>query len=828
MQILYDIAVVLLVIILMPYFFYRLCREDGFGERLKQSFGFLPRHALDKVAKKNCIWIHAASVGEIVATSPLVREIKKEIPDQPILISVVTCSGYVMAKRIIEDADSIIYFPLDLPFLATHIVKKIRPLIFLPVETELWPNLLKAARKYNVAVMMVNGRISDKSVKRYRYMFSLLSDMIGTVNKFAMQSQIDASYIIRLGADPKLVTVTGNTKFDQTYTTAELAEKEELLRQFGLSDEDKIIIAGSTHKGEEEYVLEAFQQVRQKDPTAKLIIAPRKIIRKADVYALAEQYGFRSMYRTDPAIQTKPYDVLVLDTIGELGRVYSIATVVYVGGSLVAHGGHNILEPASHGKAIVVGRYMFNFKDTYTLFSKRSACSTVQNSAELAIELIRLLTDKVAREAMEAESLQIICENRGASKRTAIILRRLLDDLEANEKMIAVPSSEPVENVQTYLFDLVHSTKRKTFWGRIIVSCLWIFSRIYQGLVNLKLWLYKNNFLHREDINCFVISIGNITVGGTGKTPTAQKLAKDIRNMGYKVAILNRGYRAKWTGDVGVVSDGKKLLMSVAEAGDEAYLLAKSLPDVPILIGPDRSLTGKYAIEHFGTEVAILDDGYQHWQLQRDMDILLVDAINIFGNEYVLPRGTLREELSHVDRADVCLLTKVDQAAPNSCAYIHSVLKKYNPQAQIVESIHNPKGFIEIADWSLSIAQKQKCIQDLAGQHIIAVSAIGNPASLEQTLQSIGTVIVQSIRYPDHHDYAEQEIEDILMQAEKVGADAIIITDKDAVKFPLSIVQKKDRLPIYIISIEIKFQAGAQHFTDYLRSSLKQYFAVTK
>ena len=166
MQIFYNIAAIIIVILIIPVFMIRSVREKGFVERIKQSLGFFPDHALDKVAKKHCIWVHAASVGEIVATSPLIKEFRKEFPQSPILVSVVTTSGYEMANRIIKDADAIIYFPLDLPFLAGHVLRRIHPRVFLPVETELWPNFLKTARKLHIPVMMVNGRISDRSVKQ--------------------------------------------------------------------------------------------------------------------------------------------------------------------------------------------------------------------------------------------------------------------------------------------------------------------------------------------------------------------------------------------------------------------------------------------------------------------------------------------------------------------------------------------------------------------------------------------------------------------------------------------------------------------------------------
>ena len=819
MQILYNIVATLLVILLIPYFIVRIIREKGFWGRMVQSLGFLPRHALDKVAGKNCIWIHASSVGEIVATSPIIKEFRKEFPNTPILVSVVTNTGYTMANRIIKNADSIIYFPLDLPWLPEMMIKKIRPRVFLPVETELWPNFLKATRKYKIPVMMVNGRISDKSVKRYKYMFSILSDMIGTVSKFAMQSDIDASYIIRLGADEKLVTVTGNTKFDQTYTNVTSEEKKAMLKELCLDDAEGIFLAGSTHKGEEDAVLKAFTVLKQEHPKVKLLIAPRSILRKDEIAHICHKYGFKSAFRT--VLKEKPshdHDVVILDTIGELGRVYSLGDVIFVGGSLSRHGGHNILEPAAHGKAIIVGPHMFNFKDTHVLFSKRNACITVKNAKELSAAVLELFDDSDKRHAMEAETLQIIADNRGASRRSAVILRKLLDECE--QVPIQVRSTEKIENLQTYLYKLVHDKEKHSIPAKCFLGVLYGFSLIYRGLVNFQLNLYKWGVCRQVKLNCFVISIGNITVGGTGKTPTAKLLARYIQNLGYKVAILNRGYRAKWKGDVGVVSNGKEVFMSADEAGDEAYLLARSLPDIPVLIGTDRTITGKYAVDNFHVDVVILDDGYQHWQLKRDLNILLVDAINVFGNGHMLPRGTLRESLPHLDRADICLLTKVDQAAPGACEEIRSTLARYNDHALVVESTHKPLGFIEIANLFSREQRKVLSVDTMKGHKVIAMSAIGNPASFEQTLSDIGAVITESLRFPDHHDYTEQEIIEVMHQAEEQGAEAIIVTDKDAVKIPESLLNQERPIPIYIISIEVTMLGKSRELFDFLEKKL--------
>ena len=823
MQLLYNIAALLIVLLIVPMFLVRAVRERGFVERIRQSFGFFPEHALDKVEKTDCIWVHAASVGEIVATSPLIKEFRKEFPKSPILVSVVTTSGYEMANRIIKDADAIIYFPLDLPWLAGHVLKRIRPRVFLPVETELWPNFLKTARQIHVPVMMVNGRISDKSVRQYKHLHSILRDMIGTVKVFAMQSPIDAEYIMRLGAPKELVTVTGNTKFDQTYTDVSPAEKQALIESMGLQENDGIFLAGSTHRGEEEFVLQAFRAVREKHPGARLVIAPRELLRTAEVSHICKSAGFTVARRTELQERVGAgEDVVILDTIGELGRIYSIADVVYVGGSLIPHGGHNILEPAAHGKAIIVGHHMFNFKDTHALFTKRNACITVNNAAELARETVRLFDDSEHRRRMEAETLAIVSENKGASRKSAIILHEMLEAYESQaENLHRVRATQKLANFQTYFIDLVHSKEVDGVFTNLLLVVLYVFSLLYGLLLNARLAGYRAGLFSKKRLGCFVISLGNVTVGGTGKTPTAQRLARDIRDMGYRVVILNRGYRAKWHGEVGIVSDGEKLHMDAAEAGDEAYMLAKHLPNVPVLIGAERAKTGRYAIEHFGAEVAILDDGYQHWQLARDLDILLIDAVNVFGNGHILPRGTLREPISHIDRADVCLLTKVDQAEDGACAYIKETVHKYNTGAQIVESVHHPRCFVPLADWYTNIAGDGIDVSRIQGKRIMAVSAIGNPASFEQTLASLGAVIVESLRYPDHHDYTMSEMTGVFSQAERRDVEAIVITEKDAVKIPADVARETWSVPVYVISVEVTFGEGAEEMRLRLRENLE-------
>ena len=431
MYILYNILIILVFIFLaLPYFLYRLVVEKGFGHRFRQNMGLVRREEIAPVADTNCIWLHGASVGEMVAISPLVKEIKNLMPERKILVSAVTVGGYDMARQIMPEADAIINFPLDLPFVASSMVSRIRPGIFIMVETELWPNFLRAIRERNIPAMMMNGRISEKSARSYRYLSGLLRDMLNTINLFCMQSSIDAKYITQLGADPEKIIVTGNTKFDQTYAEVSPEDLATYKTELGLGkDAYPVIVAGSTHRTEEEAVLTSFTALRKKYPHARLIIAPRKLNRIEEIKKVNAKFGYEMGFRSklkEMEGMRPEFPVLMLDTIGELGRIYAIGDIVFVGGSLVRYGGHNVLEPAAHAKPILVGPSMEDFKDSFSLLSKAGACRMVSDTDGLTEAFLEIAGDDVLRKKMGDASIQIIRENRGAALKTIHYLTDLL------------------------------------------------------------------------------------------------------------------------------------------------------------------------------------------------------------------------------------------------------------------------------------------------------------------------------------------------------------------------------------------------------------------
>lgn len=430
---LYNVLLLVYWATLIPMLIYRLIREEGFYQRIKQSIGFLPDDLKEKISNRHAIWVHAASVGEIVAASPIVREMRKTHPNEIIIVSVVTATGFRMAHQIIKGADGILYFPLDLPYLTDRILTIVKPRAIVLVETEIWPNFLRIAARKNIPVMMMNGRISRRSSSRYRMITFFTRRVLSTIYVFCMQSRIDAQYIIDIGADPNKVIVTGNTKYDQTYGIVTDEEKKRYLKELGFDENTyPIMIAGSTHKGENVSVYKAFCNIRNHFPGAKLIIAPRYIHQADLIYDEGVKHGVTMVKRSDMVAGKQiagSYDGVLLDTIGELGRVYSLGDLIFVGGSLAHIGGHNILEPAAHGKPIVVGPNMFNFVEIFDLLSSRGACVMVRNEEEFIDTCLDILIHPEKAEEMKRHCLEIVEENQGATKKNLDELQRLLDEV---------------------------------------------------------------------------------------------------------------------------------------------------------------------------------------------------------------------------------------------------------------------------------------------------------------------------------------------------------------------------------------------------------------
>jgi 3-deoxy-D-manno-octulosonic-acid transferase len=369
-------------------------------------------------------------VGEALTARALAADLKARYPRLRLYLSTTTMAGQQVAKRNLQHVDAVFYFPFDWAFIVRRTLHIVKPRVFVMMETEIWPNLLRICRARGVKTVMINGRISSRSYPRYRLVRPFFRRVLADVDRFCMQSDESARRLIDLGADPAKVSVTGSLKFDSLQVAAPVAHgkpRERVLRFFRLSPNRVVVMAGSTMKPEEAAVFNAFRRIKTLVPGALLIVAPRQPQRFGEVERLARDAGFATVRRSDLPIDADPRaDVVVLDTLGELAQLYQLATAVFVGGSLADHGGHNILEPAIFGKPVVFGPHMHNFKEIADAFLTNDAAVQVQTERELEGALLALVTDPVRRARLGAAARALVEANRGAKDKTLAVIAELL------------------------------------------------------------------------------------------------------------------------------------------------------------------------------------------------------------------------------------------------------------------------------------------------------------------------------------------------------------------------------------------------------------------
>jgi 3-deoxy-D-manno-octulosonic-acid transferase len=420
----YSLGLALAFFLALPWFLWKGRATGKYLRTFRERMGRLPVYL--NVDGDRSIWIHAVSVGEVLAARPLIAALKERFPAHRVFVSTTTMTGNAVARKNVRGTDGLFYAPFDWPGPVRKALETLNPALLVLVETELWPNLIHEARRRGTRVAVVNGRVSLRSFSRYRRVRRFLKRVLGDVDLFLMQGQAHAQRIREMGAPDERVRVTGNLKFDAVAS----ARTPERLARLILGDAHRrrpLWVAGSTVAGEEEIILRAFHRVRERLPGTGLILAPRHPERFAEVPALIEAAGFRCRRRTalDPGTW-RDGEVLLLDTLGELAQLYALATVVFVGGSLVPSGGHNILEPAMAGKAVVVGPHMANFQEIADQFRAEAAMVEVSSAEELAREVLSLLTDDERRRRLGERARNLIDRNRGALRGTVDALSGLV------------------------------------------------------------------------------------------------------------------------------------------------------------------------------------------------------------------------------------------------------------------------------------------------------------------------------------------------------------------------------------------------------------------
>lgn len=395
--------------------------------------GFLPGDlALDKP-----IWIHAVSVGEVMAVRCLVDELRRVYPDKEFVISTVTVTGNKIAQDIAKQGDFITYLPLDLSFIVRSVIGRVSPSLFVIAETEIWPNLISCLYRKNIPIVAVNGRVSDASFRGYCSIKFLLKPVLKKINLSLVQTERDAERLMRLGVSQDKIHITGNMKFDVKDYAPHLLRQTEIYKKdypdfrskLCLGSQDKLFVAGSTHAGEEEIILEVYKELQRDFSDLKLLIAPRHPERSEEIAKVVSRFGFCSVYVSNLPFKCStciPKSVFILDTVGELISFYGIADIVFVGGSLIKKGGHNILEPASMAKPILFGSHMFNFRDIADLFLNNEAAIMIYDQVDLRTKIADLLNNPSKAIELGQRAQQLILQNQGASKRNVEYIKAVV------------------------------------------------------------------------------------------------------------------------------------------------------------------------------------------------------------------------------------------------------------------------------------------------------------------------------------------------------------------------------------------------------------------
>jgi 3-deoxy-D-manno-octulosonic-acid transferase len=718
---LYRLLQALISPAVLVYFQLRILRNWKFAGTLGQRLGFLPREYKQTAA--GAIWFHAVSVGEAMAIVPLVERARVEFPKSAVFVSVGTLAGYATAKEKFG-AGCVFYAPVDYAFAVRRVLRAIRPSLLVVAETEIWPNLFREAKRTGCGLVVVNGRISDRTRRSYSALRVFFRSVLQYPDRILAQSAEMRERYLRAGAPDNRVLIAGNLKYDFQPAAAPA---------FGFLAGAKVWIAASTsaddRMDEEDAVIEAFRQM----PGWKLVLAPRKPERFGEVARKLEKAGVtfvrRSRMEPDSA-----GDVLLLDTIGELSGMFALADVVFMGGTLAAKGGHNILEPAHFGKPIVMGPHMENFREIAEDFRRAGAVREIRAGGELRDAVLGAAGDgELGGRARE-------CAN---AKRGAVAF--------AMGEMRAV-------------YERTLVCYRRNLLG---VMWLWPFAQIWKLGGRRR---RARDLREQKRLGARTISIGNITVGGTGKTPMVVHAARHLQQRGFHPGVLTRGYGRRSHRKLLTVAPGGEAC--VTHTGDEPQVILRS-GAAAVGIGADRYSAGRLLEKRFPCDVMLLDDGFQHLRLARDLDIVLIDALKPFGDCELVPLGRLREPMEGLARASVFVITRAD--AVSSTAAIEAKLKEYNPGAPVFRSRTVPR------EWVSVFTDERYAADALPFERTLAFCGLGNPGAFWQAVRELGIAPLDCVEYGDHHQYTPREVRRLGQVGRALRVEALLTTEKDVV-----------------------------------------------
>jgi 3-deoxy-D-manno-octulosonic-acid transferase len=408
-MIIYHLLWTLVVLLIAPFLIFR---KD---ERLRARI--VPELPADPPGK-GCLWVHALSVGEVLSAAPLVRDLRVKYPSHALVLTVTTVQGMAVARQELQgDAALILPMPLDFWWSYGRLYRFLNPAVLIIVETDIWPGLIHSLRRKKIPTVVVNGRVSPRTHRGYRRMGPLAGLFLNKPCMWLMQSKLDKERLLDVGADPERVETSGNIKFDKEWMPMDVAEREKVSAVLGVAPDDLVWVAGSTHPGEEELILKVFRALRERFVAVRLVLAPRRVERAGEVRDLAGSIGLKAAFRSGPESDKDGSPIVILDTLGELARVYGLSHVSFVGGSLVPIGGHNLLEPAWFGRPVLFGPHMDNFKAMSELLLEAGGGARVRDADELEKKMSVLLSSPLEAEKMGKLAKDFVISNRGALAR---------------------------------------------------------------------------------------------------------------------------------------------------------------------------------------------------------------------------------------------------------------------------------------------------------------------------------------------------------------------------------------------------------------------------
>ena len=696
--------------------------------------------------------MHAVSVGEVLSCVELLRRLRQELPHTPLYVSCGTLGGREAAEgKLAELVDGIFYAPLDFVFAVRGALRAVRPSVLLVLETEIWPNLYREAKRAGAAVLIANGRISDKAAPQYAKHQWFFSAALAQVDGILAQTEVDQRRFVEAGAPAERVRTGGNLKYDfEASTSRAPAALLPLLRK-------PLWIAASTtgpmrdgDVDEDDAVLAGFADLLGEHPGMQLLIAPRRPERFDVVAAKLQAAGMPFIRRSQVDEATSSTPVILLDSIGELGALFPYGDVVFMGGTLAERGGHNILEPAMCGKPVIAGPHMENFAAIRDRFLAARGYVAIDAPSELAPAVGMLLRAAGQRESLGARAKALAESERGATLRAI----RLVEAY----RWLFVPRALP--------------------WGWAVpllraLSVVWAYGGALKRAIVLPRRLSRR-----------VISIGGLSMGGVGKTPTTACIADALRARGHKAAILTRGYRRK-SSEIVCLARGAEA--PVSDTGDEAQLLLRS---ADVGIGSDRWAAGRQIEKQFAPDLFLLDDGFQHRRLHRDVDIVLLDAMDPLGGDAVFPAGRLREPIEALERADMLLITRAGRRRFDGL--IARLPKKPLFYADVA-----------ISGW---LPEKPSL------QSVAAFCGLANPQAFFETLNEAEAHIVKTAVFPDHHRYSAEDVIGLTKAAGAAGATVLVTTEKDRVNLPHNCDELVKPLCLVTVAIRTRLRNESEFF----------------